>query len=475
MLAVYPPFRIDPGTGMPKPEHNRVFLKTDNGAPSPIRMGEGWGEGPFLMGVLPRCARRPRSIGKKLENPIGSSIIRPRASVAGRLGFLWFPLLMPQKLRNCSWLVFLLATMSFAHAGESVAELARPIRAVELEGTGNAEAARAWRLLVSNQAALPEVLAAMDGANDLAVNWLRAAAESIADDLLRGGGKLPVSELRLFLLETIHHPRGRRLAFELMARADPAAAADLVPGMLNDPSPELRRDAVQKLMDEAAQSLAQGNKPGAAQLYNRSLLASRDVDQVDGIATQLRALGQTVDLPQLFGFIMKWKVIGPFDSTGGKGFAAAFPPEQAIDLEGVYAGKSGQARWADLETSDEHGILSMNKPFGSRKGVAAYALARFYSDQSQTVQLRLGSQNAWKLWLNGKYLFGQEEYHRNKAIDQYVMQGQLQTGVNLILVKVCQNEQTDDWAGDWDFQLRICDALGTPIRSSSNQPTGDNR
>jgi hypothetical protein len=179
----------------------------------------------------------------------------------------------------------------------------------------------------------------------------------------------------------------------------------------------------------------------------------------------LRALGKSPDLPRLLGFLMKWKVIGPFDSTEGKGFGAAYPPEERIDLDAQEDGKSGKVRWLDLETTDEHGAVSMNKPFGALKGAAAYALAEFFSDDDRFAELRLGSENAWKLWLNGQYLFGQDEYHRNKTMDQFIMRARLQKGRNLILVKVCQNEQTEDWAGDWDFQLRICDAVGTPIHS----------
>jgi hypothetical protein len=30
-------------------------------------------------------------------------------------------------------------------------------------------------------------------------------------------------------------------------------------------------------------------------------------------------------------------------------------------------------------------------------------------------------------------------------------------------VKCCQNEQTESWAGEWKFQLRITDPLGQPL------------
>src|SRR6185436_3406270 len=87
----------------------------------------------------------------------------------------------------------------------------------------------------------------------------------------------------------------------------------------------------------------------------------------------------------------------------------------------------------------------------------------FVSERAQPVELRLGGKNSWKVWLNGKYLFGRDEYHLNEEIDQYRMPVQLEAGRNTILVKVCQNAQTEDWAEEWEFQLRVTDSLGTPI------------
>ena len=108
----------------------------------------------------------------------------------------------------------------------------------------------------------------------------------------------------------------------------------------------------------------------------------------------------------------------------------------------------------------------MNLPLKHLKSATAYAYTEFYADKAGPVELRLGSENAFKVWLNGKFLFGQDEYHRNKEIDQYPMRTELKQGRNEILVKVCQNEQTEDWADGWDFQLRICDPSGAPLFST---------
>ncbi|MFN0067688.1 MAG: hypothetical protein ACKVYV_08640, partial [Limisphaerales bacterium] len=131
-----------------------------------------------------------------------------------------------------------------------LAAAVQTLRAVGPEGRGNAEATAAWKkLAAADAAALPALLAAMDGANDYALNWLRAAVETIAQREAAAGRKAKPADLESFLADTKHHPRARRMAYEMIAQADPAKARQLLPGFVNDPSPELRRDAVQQLAD----------------------------------------------------------------------------------------------------------------------------------------------------------------------------------------------------------------------------------
>jgi len=344
------------------------------------------------------------------------------------------------------------------------AQSIRSIRAVGPEGRGNAEASLAWKILARGDASsIPALLAGMDDANDLAVNWLRSAVETIAAREPDSAAKLPVAELGKFLLETRHHPRARRLAFELIARVDPDNAGKLLPGMLNDPSQELRRDAVGKVIDQAAQAFGSGRKPGATLLYQQALSFARDVDQIEGISKKLKELGQPVDLLKHFGFLTQWKIVGPFDNTDGKGFEAVYPPETKVDLAAEYEGKAGKVRWQDFASTHPYGMIDANKPCGALKSVAAYAYTEFASDKVLPVELRLGCKNGWKIWFNGKFIFGRDEYHRMTEIDHFRLPVTLQPGHNNILVKVCQNEQVEDWTKEWEFQLRVTDSLGTPI------------
>lgn len=362
----------------------------------------------------------------------------------------------------------------------SLPEIAEPVcvlRAVGPEGQGNAAAAAAWKKLAAgNATTLVPLLEAMDGANDYALNWLRAAVDAIAGRELAAGHPLPLSELKQFLRATEHNPRARRLAFELMARVEPATADQLLAGMLDDPSLELRRDAAQKLVDQADHALARTNLTAAAPLLHSALRSARDVTQIEGIAEKLKGLGQPVDLQKHFGFLIEWKVIGPFDNTGNQGFEMAYPPELKIDLAAEYDGKKGKVRWQDYVTTHKYGMVDMNQPCGKLKEVMAYAATDFYSDRARSVELRLGGKNSWRVWLNGKLLFAHDEYHTNTEIDQYRMPARLQAGRNTILVKVCQNAEIADWTWEWEFQLRITDALGTPIVSTGsprNQATSN--
>ncbi|MFZ2643485.1 MAG: hypothetical protein WA117_21010 [Verrucomicrobiia bacterium] len=353
-------------------------------------------------------------------------------------------------------------------APSDVLDAIKKVRAVGPEGRGNAEASAAWKqIAASDLGQLTTILGGMDGADDLIANWLRAAVDTIVARESAAGKKLPADDLLAFLRDTNHSPRARRLAFEMVARVQPDAAEKLLSGMLNDPSLELRRDAVERVIADAARTLEAGKKPEAIQRYRKALGFARDVDQIQSVARKLRELGETVDLPKLFGFLMQWKVIGPFDNTDCKGFAAVFPPEKKIDLTAEYDGKSGKVRWSDYVTKDEFGMVDINTVYQPLKSVTAYAYTEFVSDKARPAELRLGCKNAWKVWLNGKLLWEREEYHRGMQIDQYRLSCQLQPGRNTILVKACQNELVQKWTVEWQFQLRVCDHLGTAILPST--------
>lgn len=349
----------------------------------------------------------------------------------------------------------------------SIQESIRVIRSVGPEGQGNAAASAAWQALAQSELkSLPMLLAGMDGANDLALNWLRAAVDAVVDRAAAKGEKLPVSALESFVNDRSHNPRARRLAYDLIASANPKTAEQLMTKMLDDPSPELRRDSVQRLVNEADAFRKAANTNAAISQYEAALKPARDIDQITAIAKALGELNKPVDLRTTFGWVNTWHVIGPFDNTAIAGYDKVYPPEEKLDLNAEYDGKLGKVRWKEITSTNDSGKVDLNEPLGNLKEVTGYAWTEFYSDKARPVELRLACKNGWKVWLNGKLLFSRNEYHLNTQIDHFKLAGELKAGKNTILVKLCQNAEVQNWTKQWEFQMRVTDAIGTPIFSA---------
>lgn len=353
-------------------------------------------------------------------------------------------------------------------AADSVDALLQQIRQVQSFGEGNEAATKAWQQLSqADISQLTQVLAGIDGADPLAANWIRAAVDTIASRQLKAGGKLPVEQLEAFVADKSHSPRGRTLAFVWIQRVNEKQAESLIPGFLHDPSTELRRLAIERLV-------AQGEdleKNGAAkekleEFYANAFSGARDDDQIQLLAKKLDELGHKVDLPKHFGFLMEWKLVGPFDNTDKKGFDVPYAPEKKVDFSAEHEGKVGPVKWIDHTTTDDYGIVDLNTALTKYMGATAYAVTDFYADKPGPAQLRLTTKNAFKLWFNGEYVAGREIYHAGMKLDQYVFNVDLKQGKNEILLKCLQNEQTENWAQEWQFQLRVCDPAGTAIHSA---------
>ena len=371
---------------------------------------------------------------------------------------------MKRTRRIAGMTVGLLAVLTGSALAAEPATLLKTIKAVGREGQGNVQAAQALRELTQADATvLPTILSSFDGANPLAANWLRSAVETIADRQISSGKPLPSAELEKFIRDESQDPRARRLAFDWLAKVDNTLADRLIPNMLRDPSPDFRRDAVSRLVDRASELQKQKQEKQAVAAYRQALGGATDEDQVKAIVKPLRALGQEVALQKHFGFLAGWQVIGPFDNRDKIGFAAVYPPEKKIDLKAKYKGQLGDVGWEPHATQDEYGIFDIAKSIKNHKGSVMYATTEFSISKQRSVEFRLGTPNAWKLWLNGKLLFGRDEYHRGTKLDQYRVAAELQPGKNTILLKICQNEQTDSWAQRYQFQIRVCAASGIAV------------
>ena len=166
------------------------------------------------------------------------------------------------------------------------------------------------------------------------------------------------------------------------------------------------------------------------------------------------------------GFIAEntWSVIGPFDNESGIGYNVAYILENAmqIDTAAQFPGVGGQVRWEKQNDDTSDGYVDFNKIFDENPDwTTAYAWTSVISQDEREVQLRFGSDDQAKVWLNGEETFTHTESD-TRGIDQHIIPVTLKAGENSILVKVC------DETSSWGFYLRFTDTNGKPFPDSES-------
>lgn len=348
--------------------------------------------------------------------------------------------------------------LTLAAADADVASQIETILTVQPRAENQAAASKAAvELADASPEALPTIAAAIGDGHGLADNALRGAFETIV--AAADAAALPLDELRDFYADRSHDPRARRMVFELLRDRD---ALDGVEPQLDDPSEELRFDAVKAALD-AADALPDDDALAA---YRAALAGATDRDQVDRIAKRLEAAGEPVDRVAHYGYLTRYRLIGPFDNRDEASFDRSYPPEErpgdpafdkelASDFEGF-----DSVGWQTFDASGDEATLNLHDVADNYKGSLVYLATAFEADAAGPIQLRLSTENAFKIWLNGEPVFARPEYHRSKRFDQYVLPAEAREGRNLVFIKLLQNEQEQSWAQEYDVSVRVTDPTG---------------
>lgn len=354
---------------------------------------------------------------------------------------------------TCLAMVLVMASGVHADVATSIAAL----RGTGPGGKGNPQAASAWRELVGHgPAALVPALGAIDDEDPVSANWLRPALDAIVEKA--GADRIPVRELELFLQDRKAGRMARACALELIRKRDPASADAYLAKGTDDPSPEIRRQAIAMALDKLP---AEGAERTAA--LQALLKVACDRDQVDRIAKDLAAAGTKTDLAAHFGYILSWSVVGPFPVPEATGFGVRFSPEDKVAITETISTPKGPLKWKPVTSTDSGGIINLNKELADEKSVVGYAFTRIESPLEQRVVLRAGSITAIKVFLNGKEVYGKDEYHHGMHPDQHQAVVILKPGVNDLLLKICQNQKAQAWEKNWQFQVRFTDFTGVKV------------
>ena len=378
----------------------------------------------------------------------------------------------PPLYRNAiSWVAILLTTLfcqtSWAQDPPTIAKAIEAVRAVQPSGKGHPAAVAALKVLnQANADQIPQILDGMDNASPLVANWFRSSVNTIA----ASADELPVAKIKTYFEDRTRSHLGRLLAFDLLKSTNSKWAEATLPKLLDDPSLPLRARAVDYWLERSEDA----DKMESLGILATALEKARDLEQVQSIAKKLAQKGVSIDLKKQLGFLDSWFFVGRFDNKDEKGFDVAYGPELnpgEADFEAKFETAEGDGKWSQRATTQATGILDLNELIGKFKGQTVYAGTLFKAAEDSPAEIRIGTANAHKVYVNGKLIMSNEIYHNGNSADKFSAKCDLKKGDNYILVKLCQNEQTQPWAQRWEFQLRVCDSSGKRIEPVNPQPT----
>lgn len=166
-----------------------------------------------------------------------------------------------------------------------------------------------------------------------------------------------------------------------------------------------------------------------------------------------------LDMDMLVSKSIDWEYVGPFPGGVDESFDRAFSPEEKFDPRASYEGMNGKKiAWKQFPASavSPDGMFEFHTLFPDLNNATAYAATTIYSDTEQKVRLLLGSDDALKVWQNGKLVHA-NKILRGSAPGQDRVDITLSKGANVFLVKVNQAD------GAWGFHFALDNGNEKPV------------
>lgn len=167
--------------------------------------------------------------------------------------------------------------------------------------------------------------------------------------------------------------------------------------------------------------------------------------------------GEELNLKEEFGTVTDWLIIGPFPSDEQfAGHNAVYPPEQELKLDATYDGGFSDVRWQEYHGADGKASVDLKAALEPGENVCAYALCYVTTPEETQAQVRIGTNDSGKVWLNGRQIFDYPG-ESGMILDRNVVPVTLPAGTSPVLVKVCNGLL------NWGFVFRLTGLEGEPL------------
>ncbi len=178
----------------------------------------------------------------------------------------------------------------------------------------------------------------------------------------------------------------------------------------------------------------------------------------DELAEEYRALGTPLE--------EAWSVTGPYPNQSG--FNTVFAPERELNQTDSYSNSQDEVNWIPAVDGSYDGYINLKKIFGNSSWSVAYAAVTIHSPDKRVVQIRLGTDEAGKLWFNNELAWQAYRFH-DEALDHDIVKVLLRPGDNNLLLKVTNSIR------EWGFYLRVTDNKGDGFSDIEFHPPNEER
>ncbi len=219
---------------------------------------------------------------------------------------------------------------------------------------------------------------------------------------------------------------------------------------------EAMRDRISALVKEASDPSV--GRRRAINLLLAALEHASDLDARTLLVEQLKELGTDVQTEaRKVGRIVDFRLLGPVPWDHQENPTdKVLVGEPDVDLTKEYSVDGATLRWQDYAADTLSAGIDLTRIYRRNTNVAAYAYAEVRLDKDQDLLLKIGSDDGFKCWFNGREA-GRFDGARAYQADQNVLKVKGVRGVNRILLKITQG------AGGWAFGARLTDAANVPI------------
>ena len=159
----------------------------------------------------------------------------------------------------------------------------------------------------------------------------------------------------------------------------------------------------------------------------------------------------------------RWSAVGPFLVEGDNPLSKKVGPEEKLDLNNTYTGvgntgtKGDEIGWMEMQ-ADPEGFVDFAVEYMRDKDVLACAASFVESPSAQKAYLYAGLAGPATIWLNGEEILTVRDPIEPYEADAYMLDVNLEKGVNTILVKSVQEKDSLRWGVSLRFG-RIGEAL----------------